>query len=209
MAPGFQPGHAAAVLLHQPQSARLRAAAARASLRPVPGRRPALGVAALSLDRAAERLGRRQRRARRDPVGCRDERQYHLLLAPEDRPSGQNRGVVHLPLLLVLVPARAAARCHRHRYPGRPRNQRQAAALRGRVLERSLCRSARMADLKPMASTSAGTILALRTFASSSNKTFRVHFELDPGNQSLVELRLVLEQAGKAASETWLYRWTA
>ena len=69
--------------------------------------------------------------------------------------------------------------------------------------------AARLADLKPMPSASGGKIFGVRTFASPGNKTFRVHFELDPGNESLVELRLVLEQGGKAASETWLYRWTA
>lgn len=67
----------------------------------------------------------------------------------------------------------------------------------------------RTADLKIMLSGSAGTILAVRTFASPVNKTFRVHFDLDPGSETLIELRLVLEQGGKAASETWLYRWTA
>lgn len=67
----------------------------------------------------------------------------------------------------------------------------------------------RTADLKAMLSASPGTILAVRTFASPVNKTFRVHFDLDPGGETLVELRLVLEQGGKAASETWLYRWTA
>lgn len=68
---------------------------------------------------------------------------------------------------------------------------------------------ARTEGLKPMASTSAGTVVDLRTFASEASRTLRVHFELDPGGASLVELRLVLEQNGKAASETWLYRWTA
>lgn len=68
---------------------------------------------------------------------------------------------------------------------------------------------AKTRDLKPAVSTSVGTIGGLRTFASQSNKTFRVHFDLDPDSETLAELRLVLEQAGKPASETWLYRWTA
>ncbi len=67
---------------------------------------------------------------------------------------------------------------------------------------------ARTADLTPAVSTSAGTILAVRTFGLPINKTFRVHFELEP-NDNMAELRLVLEQGGKAASETWLYRWTS
>ena len=68
---------------------------------------------------------------------------------------------------------------------------------------------AKSTDLKPALSTSVGTIAGVRTFLSRANKTFRVHFELDPNNETLAELRLVLEQNGKAASETWLYRWTA
>ena len=63
-------------------------------------------------------------------------------------------------------------------------------------------------DLRPALSTSVGAVSAVRTFASRENKTFRVHFELDTGNEALAELRLILEQAGKPASETWLYRWT-
>jgi glucans biosynthesis protein len=67
---------------------------------------------------------------------------------------------------------------------------------------------ARTGDLKPAVSTSAGTISNVRTFVSALDKTFRVHFELEP-NSDMAELRLVLEQGGKAASETWLYRWTS
>jgi glucans biosynthesis protein len=36
----------------------------------------------------------------------------------------------------------------------------------------------------------------------------RVVFDLDPGGQSLIELRLVLKREDVAMSETWLYRWT-
>jgi glucans biosynthesis protein len=36
----------------------------------------------------------------------------------------------------------------------------------------------------------------------------RVGFEVDPGNDNLCELRLVLQAGGQAVSETWLDRWT-
>jgi glucans biosynthesis protein len=69
--------------------------------------------------------------------------------------------------------------------------------------------AARLSDLKPVLSSSVGVLSAIRTFVSQQSKTYRLLFELDPGSESLAELRLVLEANGKPASETWLYRWTA
>jgi periplasmic glucans biosynthesis protein len=63
-------------------------------------------------------------------------------------------------------------------------------------------------DLKAMLTTAPGTIQGLRTWPYPERKTMRVAFELDPGNESACEMRLVLEAAGKPISETWLYRWT-
>lgn len=37
---------------------------------------------------------------------------------------------------------------------------------------------------------------------------WRVNFELDPGNATVIELRTVLEFPDGRASETWVYRWT-
>jgi glucans biosynthesis protein len=37
----------------------------------------------------------------------------------------------------------------------------------------------------------------------------RVVFDLDPGSETYSELRLTLSVDNQAASETWLYRWTA
>ena len=54
-----------------------------------------------------------------------------------------------------------------------------------------------------------GQIVASRSFASAERKTLRVVFDLDPGSEAYSELRVVLEFAGRPASETWLYRWTA
>lgn len=65
------------------------------------------------------------------------------------------------------------------------------------------------AGLKQMLSISVGTITSTQTFYSKDRKTCRVLFELDPGGEGVVEMRLVLEQDGKPVSETWLYRWTA
>jgi glucans biosynthesis protein len=48
----------------------------------------------------------------------------------------------------------------------------------------------------------------LRIWAYPDRKTLRVAFELDPGGENASEMRLLLESAGKPASEIWLYRWT-
>jgi glucans biosynthesis protein len=63
-------------------------------------------------------------------------------------------------------------------------------------------------DLKPVVSVSPGTTLNLKTWPYPERKTMRVSFELDPGNESACEMRLILEAGGKPISETWLYRWT-
>lgn len=42
----------------------------------------------------------------------------------------------------------------------------------------------------------------------SSGNLFRVKFELDPGRETLIELRLLLKRDQVPVSETWLYRWT-
>ncbi len=67
----------------------------------------------------------------------------------------------------------------------------------------------RGADVQPTLSASVGSVAVIRTFMSRERKTARVLFELDFGGETLSELRLVLESAGKPVSETWLYRWTA
>ena len=62
--------------------------------------------------------------------------------------------------------------------------------------------------LKANLSAAPGSIVAVRTFTSTDKKTCRVLFEIDPGNETYCEMRLVLEAGGKPMSETWLYRWT-
>jgi periplasmic glucans biosynthesis protein len=61
----------------------------------------------------------------------------------------------------------------------------------------------------PVLSSSIGTLSNSRITAFVAKKTVRVTFDLDAGNEDLVELRLALEQNGKPLTETWLYRWTA
>jgi glucans biosynthesis protein len=64
------------------------------------------------------------------------------------------------------------------------------------------------AEVRPIATAAPGTIQGLRTWPYPDRKTLRVAFELDPGAENASEMRLLLESAGKPASETWLYRWT-
>jgi glucans biosynthesis protein len=68
---------------------------------------------------------------------------------------------------------------------------------------------ASIAGLAAAPSTSPGVIATTRVIPHLDRKALRVIFELDPKNETLCELRLVLMQGGKAASETWLYRWTS
>ena len=68
----------------------------------------------------------------------------------------------------------------------------------------------RLAELKPALGAGKGAAITnLKLWPYPERKVMRVAFELDPGDEPLTELRLVLEAAGKPLSETWLYRWTA
>ena len=64
------------------------------------------------------------------------------------------------------------------------------------------------AGTKPIVWAGPGRVRACAC-ALSGHARLRVGFELDPGNEAISEMRLVLEAAGKPLSETWLYRWTA
>jgi glucans biosynthesis protein len=66
----------------------------------------------------------------------------------------------------------------------------------------------RSGDPKAAISVSPGTAFPPQTYLSRSAKTFRVVFDIDPGGEQYAEMRLVVENAGKPISETWLYRWT-
>ena len=49
----------------------------------------------------------------------------------------------------------------------------------------------------------------IRIIQISPERTLRLTFDLDPGNETLIELRLALMIGTEPVSETWLYRWTA
>ncbi|MDJ1156886.1 glucan biosynthesis protein [Chelatococcus sp. SYSU_G07232] len=72
----------------------------------------------------------------------------------------------------------------------------------------SLADAGTTVEAKPALTTAPGAVHNVRVWPYPERKTLRVAFELDPGNETSCELRLVLEAAGKPLSETWLYRWT-
>jgi periplasmic glucans biosynthesis protein len=63
-------------------------------------------------------------------------------------------------------------------------------------------------EMKLNISCTPGQIINPRLTIHQQRQTARVHFELDPGSESAVELRLIIENGEKPLSETWLYRWT-
>ena len=64
-------------------------------------------------------------------------------------------------------------------------------------------------EIKLNLTCSPGQILNPRLLINPQRQTARVLFELDPGSENAVELRLILEDGDKPLSETWLYRWTS
>jgi glucans biosynthesis protein len=62
--------------------------------------------------------------------------------------------------------------------------------------------------LKLALSSSAGKVANPVIQPNPAINGLRASFELDTNNVDLAELRLVVTKNGKAASETWLYRWT-
>jgi periplasmic glucans biosynthesis protein len=64
-------------------------------------------------------------------------------------------------------------------------------------------------ELKLVLGVSPGQITHSRLVINAARKSARVLFELDPGSENAVELRLLLESAEKPVTETWLYRWTS
>ena len=57
-------------------------------------------------------------------------------------------------------------------------------------------------------SASAGEVVNPVIHQRRADDLIRASFELDPGSESLSELRLRLMAGGNPVSETWLYRWT-
>jgi glucans biosynthesis protein len=67
----------------------------------------------------------------------------------------------------------------------------------------------RTAGMKPILSTTPGSISISRMYLYPNRKSCRVVFDIDPGSETYSEIRLLLDVGGKPVSETWLYRWTA
>jgi glucans biosynthesis protein len=63
-------------------------------------------------------------------------------------------------------------------------------------------------ELRTVVAASPGTLHGQRTLLNPQRKTARVSFELDPGSETSVELRLQLMAGDRPVTETWLYRWT-
>ncbi len=63
-------------------------------------------------------------------------------------------------------------------------------------------------DFKVVLTHNTGTILGQRLVHDPEHKIARVIFDIDVANETLIELRLLLELNGIAQTETWLYRWT-
>jgi glucans biosynthesis protein len=82
-------------------------------------------------------------------------------------------------------------------------------------MERLADSAAILTDAPPAAfveadlSSSAGTLNGPFVQPNPHMPGTRVVFELDPGEQKVIELRMALRAQGEPMSETWLYRWCA
>lgn len=94
------------------------------------------------------------------------------------------------------------------RTPGAPANSRRRRFL-VEFTGNMFADTQRAADINANLSVSPGSIISVRTFLSRERKSFRVLFDVDPGNETYSEIRLLLQAQGNPISETWLYRWTA
>ncbi|PZU90907.1 MAG: glucan biosynthesis protein D [Chelatococcus sp.] len=72
----------------------------------------------------------------------------------------------------------------------------------------NLADPALIASTRANITTQPGAIHNVRLWPYPERKLMRVGFEVDPGTDSLCELRVVLQSDGKPVSETWLNRWT-
>lgn len=66
----------------------------------------------------------------------------------------------------------------------------------------------RIANLRPVLTTSPGSATNIRAYPNPKAKTCRIVFDVDPAGETFCELRLVLQSGDEPISETWLYRWT-
>jgi periplasmic glucans biosynthesis protein len=83
--------------------------------------------------------------------------------------------------------------------------QRFAVEMAGDMFADPAKAAAASADIQA----SPGKIVSVQVFPYKDRRSVRVVFDLDPGSETYSELRLTLKVDNQAASETWLYRWTA
>jgi glucans biosynthesis protein len=84
-------------------------------------------------------------------------------------------------------------------------HQRFAVEMAGDMFADPAKAAAATADVQA----SPGKILFVLVFPYKDRHSVRVVFDLDPGSETVSELRLTLRVDNQPASETWLYRWTA
>jgi periplasmic glucans biosynthesis protein len=83
--------------------------------------------------------------------------------------------------------------------------QRFAVEMAGEIFSDAEKAAAASADVQA----APGKIVSVRLFPYKDRRSIRVVFDLEPGSEAYSELRLTLNIGNQAASETWLYRWTA
>jgi periplasmic glucans biosynthesis protein len=66
----------------------------------------------------------------------------------------------------------------------------------------------KLPEIKLTLASSPGQVINPRLTINAQRQSARVLFDLDPGSETAVELRLLLESGDKPLTETWLYRWT-
>jgi glucans biosynthesis protein len=99
--------------------------------------------------------------------------------------------------------------------PSRPPLASCVSSRRGKVGDHQRFAGDLFADAAKAAAATAdvqaspGKIVSVQLFPYKDRHSVRVVFDLDPGSETYSELRLTLRLDNQAASETWLYRWTA
>ncbi len=97
------------------------------------------------------------------------------------------------------------ASCMSSRHGKAGNHQRFAVEMVGEMFADPAKAAAATADVQA----SPGKIVSVQLFPYKDRHSVRVVFDLDPGSETYSELRLMLKVDNQAASETWLYRWTA
>lgn len=157
-----------------------------------------------------------------EPIGDWDEGQFQLIEIPTDTDINENVVVYWRPKA-PLKPGERLSRAYRLHWCWSPPDRPGGAVVFGTTTGsaggrrrrfvvdftgEALADPARADQIRAMASTNVGQLRDVVGRPNPEIKGYRVTFDLDPGNEELCELRMVLEQEGKPISETWLYRWT-